>query len=59
MKTQPQKQERVFLIGTEKKQNEQIPSSETMEELAELAATAGAKVVGQGVQKIIKPHVAT
>jgi len=59
MKTQPQKRERVFLIGTEKKQNEQISSSETMEELAELAATAGAIVVGQGVQKIIKPHVAT
>ena len=59
MKTQPQKRERVFLIGTEKKQNEQISSSETMEELAELAATAGAIVVGRGVQKIIRPHVAT
>ena len=30
-----------------------------MEELADLAITAGAIVVGEGIQKIIRPQVAT
>ena len=47
------------MIGTEKKQNGQISTPETMEELADLAVTAGAVVVGEGIQKIIRPQVAT
>ena len=59
MKSQREKTERAFLVGAEKKQEGQTSSQETMEELVELAVSAGAKVVGEGVQKINKPQVAT
>ena len=59
MKTPDQKAERVFLIGAELKQEGEIRVRETMEELAELAVAAGATIVGEGTQKITRPHVAT
>ena len=59
MKIQNQKPERVFLIGADLKQEGEISVQETMEELAELAVTAGATVVGEGTQKMKRPHVAT
>ena len=51
MKNQREKPERAFLVGAEKKQEGKGSSEETMEELAELAVSAGAIVVGKGTQK--------
>lgn len=51
--------ERVFLIGVELKSGASWQTRESLEELAELAATAGASVVGQGVQKLDAPVAGT
>jgi len=50
---------RVFLIGVELKSRTAADLSESLAELAELAATAGAEIVGQGVQKLATPAAAT
>jgi len=59
VKTAGPQPERVFLVGAELKQEGENAARETMEELAELAITAGAVIVGEGTQKIARPHVAT
>jgi GTPase len=51
--------ERVFLIGLELKSGPAWQIRESLEELAELAATAGGAVLGQGTQKIEAPVPAT
>ncbi len=51
--------ERVFLVGAELKKSGAIKVRESMEELAELATTAGAEVIGEETQRLDKPHVAT
>ena len=51
--------ERVFLIGVELKKAGAIDARESLEELAELAITAGAKIIGDGLQKLARPHAAT
>jgi len=51
--------ERVFLVGLELKSGGEVDIRESMDELAELAATAGGKVVGTGTQKVESPHAAT
>ncbi len=52
--------ERAFLIGTEIKGVRTLtPLSESLEELARLADTAGIEVVGQTQQSLDKPHVYT
>ena len=53
------KTERVFLVGVELKKKGAVEVKESMEELAELAATAGATIVGEGTQKLDRPQVAT
>ena len=53
------KTERVFLVGAELKQGNTFDVNESMEELAELATTAGATIIGEGTQKLDRPHVAT
>jgi len=53
------KTERVFLVGAELKQRNTFDVNESMEELAELATTAGATIIGEGTQKLDRPHVAT
>ena len=53
------KTERVFLVGAELKQANTFDVNESMEELAELATTAGATIIGEGTQKLDRPHVAT
>ena len=50
---------RVFLIGVELKSRSAADISESLAELAELAATAGAEIVGEGVQKLATPVAAT
>ena len=56
---QQRKTERVFLVGVELKKKGAAEVNESMEELAELAATAGATIVGEGTQKLDRPQVAT
>ena len=51
--------ERVFLVGAKLKKRGAIEVRESMEELAELATTAGAHVLGEATQRLDKPHVAT
>ena len=52
--------ERVYLVGVElKSRSNGIHLSESLEELKELASTAGAQVIGQGVQKLAAPTAAT
>lgn len=51
--------ERVFLIGVELKSGSRWQTRESLEELAELATTAGASVVGNGVQKLEAPVAGT
>jgi GTP-binding protein HflX len=53
------KTERVFLVGVELKQGNAFDVKESMAELAELATTAGATIIGEGTQKLDRPHVAT
>ena len=62
MKLEKEKQgktERVFLVGIELKKKGPSEVSELMEELEELARTAGGTVVGEATQKLVRPHVAT
>jgi GTP-binding protein HflX len=51
--------ERVFLIGLELKAGESWKLAESMEELAELAATAGGIVTSTGTQKLDAPVAGT
>ena len=50
---------RVFLIGVELKSRTAGEVRESLDELKELAETAGTQVVGEGVQKMVKPVAAT
>ncbi len=61
---------RVFLVGVELKSRSPVPAAkaqaapvhdvrESLDELAELATTAGAEIVGEGVQKLATPVAAT
>ena len=50
---------RVFLVGVELKNRTAANVRESLAELEELAATAGAKIVGEGVQKMAVPVAAT
>ena len=50
---------RVFLIGVELKSRSAGDVRESLAELEELARTAGAQIVGEGVQKIAAPVAAT
>jgi GTP-binding protein HflX len=51
--------ERAFLIGLERKGRANWELRDSMDELAQLAATAGAEVVGEGTQKLEAPVAAT
>ena len=51
--------ERVFLIGAELRKRTGADLTETMAELAELARTAGAEIIGEGTQRLDRPHAAT
>ena len=51
--------ERVFLVGIELKSRSRRDTRESLEELAELAASAGGEVVGEGVQKLEAPNAGT
>ena len=51
--------ERVFLVGVELKSRSAADVRESLDELAELAHTAGAEVAGDGVQKMDSLNAAT
>jgi GTP-binding protein HflX len=50
---------RVFLIGVELKSRTAAAVRESLDELAELAETAGTQIVGEGIQKMAVPVAAT
>jgi GTP-binding protein HflX len=56
---QNQRTERVFLVGVELKSRTTFDVRDSLDELAELARTAGGDVVGEGVQKLEKPTAAS
>ena len=58
-KEQKNKTERVFLVGAEFRKGGKIEVRETMKELADLAITAGGQIIGEGTQRLERPHVAT
>lgn len=59
IETRTRRTERVFLIGVELKSAKNGNSEDSLEELSELATTAGGLVVGEGSQKLVAPCAAT
>jgi GTP-binding protein HflX len=59
VQTRNTRTERVFLVGLERKSGSAVEVRESMDELAELAATAGGEVIGDGTQKVETPNAAT
>jgi GTP-binding protein HflX len=59
VQTRATRTERVFLIGVELKSDDTVNLRESLDELAELAATAGGEVVGEGTQKVETRNPAT
>jgi GTP-binding protein HflX len=59
IETRNRRTERVFLVGVELKSCQAGELNESLEELSELATTAGGKVVGDGIQKLATPCAAT
>ena len=59
IETRDRRTERAFLVGVELKSGSTSATRESLDELAELAATAGAELVGEGTQKVETPHAAT
>lgn len=59
IETRDRRTERAFLVGVELKSGDTSATRESLDELAELASTAGAEIVGEGTQKVESPHAAT
>jgi GTP-binding protein HflX len=59
VKTRNTRSERVFLVGAEIKSRHGADVRELLAELSELAQTAGAEVVSDGIQKMESPNAAT
>ncbi|MBP9902726.1 MAG: GTPase HflX, partial [Verrucomicrobia bacterium] len=59
METRDTRTERVFLVGLELKSGTTANPRESLDELAELATTAGGEVIGEGTQKVETPNPAT
>jgi GTP-binding protein HflX len=57
--TRNRRTERVFLVGVELKSRNGRELSDSLEELSELATTAGGHVVGDGMQKLVSPCAGT
>jgi GTP-binding protein HflX len=57
--TATKRTERVFLVGVELKSRSALDTRESLDELSELAATAGGEVVGDGTQKLETPVAGT
>jgi GTP-binding protein HflX len=59
IETRTTRTERVFLVGVELKSGLASATREALDELAELASTAGGEVIGEGIQKLETPNAAT
>ena len=59
IQTRDKRSIRVFLIGVELKSRTAADVRESLDELAELAETAGTQIIGEGVQKMAVPVAAT
>ena len=59
IQTRDTRSERVFLVGVELKARDAADVRESLEELAELAQTAGGEIHGQATQKLDTPNAAT
>jgi GTP-binding protein HflX len=59
IETKNTRTERVFLVGVELKSRDRAKLRESLDELAELAQTAGAEVAGDGIQKMESLNAAT
>ena len=57
--TSQKRSERIFLVGMELKGRTALDVDDSLQELAQLATTAGGEVVGQGIQKLESPTAAT
>ena len=57
--TATQKTERVFLVGLELKSRSRFDVDDSLNELAELATTAGATVTGRATQRLESPVAGT
>ena len=51
--------ERVFLVGADLKSGSSLALRDSLDELAQLATTAGAVIVGEGTQRLVKPVAAS
>lgn len=56
---QEKRTERVFLVGVDLKTRGGASIRDSLDELSELAATAGGTVVGEGIQRLERPVAAT
>jgi GTP-binding protein HflX len=59
IETRNRRTERVFLVGVELKSRNGVNTEDSLNELAELAVTAGGEVIGEGVQKLAAPCATT
>ena len=59
IETRNRRTERVFLVGVELKTRNHWELRDSLEELSELAASAGGQVVGDGYQKLATPCAST
>jgi GTP-binding protein HflX len=59
IETRNRRTERVFLVGVELKTRHGRDLRDSLEELSELATTAGGEVIGDGIQKMAAPCAAT
>ena len=59
VETKNTRTEKVFLVGVELKSRDRAELRESLDELAELAQTAGAEVAGDGIQKMESLNAAT
>jgi GTPase len=60
IETRNRRTERVFLVGVElKSRPDRINTQESLDELSQLASTAGGEVVGDGLQKMAAPCATT
>jgi len=59
IETRNRRTERVFLVGVELKSRNGKGNGDSLDELSELATTAGGEVVGDGIQKLAAPCAST
>ena len=59
IETRDTRTERVFLVGVELKARDGADVRDSLDELGELATTAGGEVIGEGTQKLESPNAAT